>query len=144
MKDNNFAKVICTWKLTSTITFHMNIFTQFGISSLMQWGEGNLGGGRPEIAWVVMKRGQEGMSGRRTGSRMVGSTHVCGSVSGVVPNVVHQVGEVLQTVRDVVREQQDAHRLGTNTQGQRVRSRSVRIPTTVTLLCVTDSVYLRP
>lgn len=107
-------------------------------------GEGNLGGGRPENAWVVMKRGQEGMSGRRTGSETVGSTHVCGSVSGVVPNVVHQVGEVLQTVRDVVREQQDAHRLRTNTQGQRVRSRSVRILTTVTLLCVTDSVHLRP
>lgn len=28
-----------------------------------EMGEGNLGGGRPEIAWVVMKRGQEGMSG---------------------------------------------------------------------------------
>lgn len=68
-------------------------------------GEGNLGGGRPEIAWVVMKRGQEGMSGGRRGSRAVGPTHICGSVSSVVPNVVHQVGEVLQTVRDVVRKE---------------------------------------
>lgn len=97
-------------------------------------GEGNLGGGRPEIAWVVMKRGQEGMSGRRRGSRVVGSTHVCGSVSGVVPNVVHQVGEVLQTVWDVVRKQQDAHCLRVNTQGERVRLRSACILKTLTFL----------
>lgn len=84
--------------------------------------EGNLGGGRPEIAWVVMERGQEGMSGRRRGSRTVGPTHVCGSVSSVVPDVVHQVGEVLQAVGDVVRKEQDAHCLRTSTQGQRVRS----------------------
>lgn len=84
--------------------------------------EGNLGGGRPEIAWVVMERGQEGMSGRRRGSRTVGPTHVCGSVSSVVPDVVHQVGEVLQAVGDVVRKEQDAHCLRTSTRGQRVRS----------------------
>lgn len=104
-------------------------------------GEGNLGGGRPEIAWVVMERGQEGMSGRRRGSRAVGSTHVCGSVSGVVPDVVHQVGEVLQTVGDVVGEQQYAHCLRTNKQGKRVRLRCARHWGS---WCGTDSIYLRP
>lgn len=97
-------------------------------------GEGNLGGGGPEIAWVVMKRGQEGMSGRRRGSRTVRPTHICGSVSGVVPNVVHQVGEVFQTVWDVVRKEQDAHCLRTSTQGQGVKTRSVRMLTTLTFL----------
>lgn len=72
---------------------------------------------------VVMKGGQEGM--RRSSSRgrrrrrrrrsgVIGSTHVCGSVSGVVPDVVHEGGEVLQAVWDVVRKEQDAHRLTTH------------------------------
>lgn len=73
-----------------------------------------------------MKRGQEGMSRSRRrrirGSRVIGSTHVCGSVSGIVPNVVHQGGEVLQAVWDVVRKEQDAHRLRTQSQGSNVAS----------------------
>ena len=64
-----------------------------------------------------MKRGQEGMSGGRRVSRLIGSTHVCGSVSSIVPDVVYQGGEVLQTVWDVVRKEQDTHRLRTQTQG---------------------------
>lgn len=79
-------------------------------------GGSNLGGGRPDIVGVVVERGEESMSRRGRGSRVMGSTHVCGSVSGVVPHVVHQGGEVLQAVRDVVREEQDAHRLRTYTQ----------------------------
>lgn len=76
----------------------------------------NLKGSRPDIVGVVMKRGQEGMSRRGRGSRVMGSTHVCGSVSSIVPDVVHQGGEVLQAVWDVVRKEQDAHRLRTRTQ----------------------------
>lgn len=63
-----------------------------------------------------MKRGQEGVSGGERGSRVMGSTHVCGSVSSIVPDVVHQAGQVLQAVWDVVREEQDAHRLATRRQ----------------------------
>lgn len=59
---------------------------------------------------------------RIRGSRVIGSTHVCGSVSGIVPNVVHQGGEVLQAVWDVVRKEQDAHRLRTQSQGSNVAS----------------------
>lgn len=67
----------------------------------------NLGGGRSDILRVVMKGGQEAMRRRRRRRRRVtGSTHVCGSVSGVVPDVVHQRGEVLQAVGDVVGKQQ--------------------------------------
>lgn len=83
-------------------------------------GRSNLGGGGPDILGVVMKGGQEGMSrrggGRGRGSRVIGSTHVCGPVSGVVPDVVHQRGQVLQAVGDVVRKEQDAHRLKVNQQ----------------------------
>lgn len=48
-----------------------------------------------------------------------GSTHICGPVPSVVPNVIHQGGEVLQALRDVVRKEQDAHCLRTSTQSQR-------------------------
>lgn len=59
-----------------------------------------------------MKKGQEGVSrGGGKGTRVIGSTHVCGSVSSVVPDVVHKGGEVLQAVGDVVRKEQEAHRL---------------------------------
>lgn len=68
-------------------------------------GGSNLGGARPDIVGVVMKGGQEGMSGRRRGSRVIGSTHVCGTVSGVIPDVIHEGGEVLQAVWDVVRKE---------------------------------------
>lgn len=78
----------------------------------------NLEGGRHEIAWVLLKRGQEGMSRGRRWSRVVRPTHICGPVSSVVPNVIHQGGEVLQALRDVVRKEQDAHCLRTSTQGQ--------------------------
>lgn len=76
-------------------------------------GASNLGGGRSDILRVVMKGGQEAMRRRRRRRRrrMTGSTHVCGSVSSVVPDVVHQCGEVLQAVGDVVGKQQEAHRL---------------------------------
>lgn len=43
-------------------------------------------------------------------------THVCGPVSGIIPNIIHQVGEVLQAVGDVMREEQNAHCLHTDTQ----------------------------
>lgn len=84
------------------------------------WGrEGsNLGGGRPDIVGVVMKGRQEGMSRRGGGSRVIGSTHICGSVSSIVPDVVHQGGQVLQAVRDVVRKEQYAHGLRTQSKSQ--------------------------
>lgn len=74
----------------------------------------NLGGSRPDVVGVVMKGRQEGMRRRGGGSRMIGSTHICGSVSCVVPHIIHQAREVFQAVRDVVRQQQDAHRLRTH------------------------------
>lgn len=76
----------------------------------------NLEGGRPDIMWVVMKGGEEGVRRGGRGSRMMVSTHICGSVSSIVPDVVHQAGQVLQAVWDVVREEKDAHRLTTGTQ----------------------------
>lgn len=60
---------------------------------------------------MMMKGGEEGLS-RRQG----GSTHVCGAVPGVVPDVVHHGGEMLQAFGDVVRKEQDAHRLQTQQQ----------------------------
>lgn len=123
------------------------------------WEGGNLGGDRSDIAWVVMKTGQEGMSTsrrrrRRRGSRVIGSTHVCGSVSGIVPNVVHQGGEVLQAVWDVVRKEQDAHRLRTQSQGSNVASiltsantenKRMKEDTDVDCsLCSSGSLYLCP
>lgn len=63
---------------------------------------------------MLMKGGQEGVSRSRRGSGvMIGSTHICGSVSSIVPYVVHHGGQVLQTVRDVVWEQQNTHCLQT-------------------------------
>jgi len=53
--------------------------------------------------WYCFKRGL-----MTTGP---GATHVCGAISSVVPDVVHQGGQVLQAVRDVVRKQQDTHGL---------------------------------
>lgn len=52
------------------------------------------------------------------GPPLVGRTHICWPVTSVVPNVIHQGGEVLQALRDVVRKEQDAHCLRTTTQGQ--------------------------
>ena len=75
------------------------------------WWASNLVGGRPDTVRAVMKGGQEGMSRRGRGSRVIRSTHVCGSVSSVVPHVVHQGGKVLQAVWDIVRKEKDAHRL---------------------------------
>lgn len=40
---------------------------------------------------------------------VIGSAYVSGSVSSIVPNVIHQRGEVLQALRDVVRKKKDAH-----------------------------------
>lgn len=75
----------------------------------------NLGGSRSDSVGVVMKRRQEGVRRRRRGWRVTGPTHVCGSVSGVVPDVVDQVRKMLQAVWDVMRKQQDAHGLKTQT-----------------------------
>lgn len=72
-------------------------------------GVSNLSSSRPDVVWVLMKRGQEAVSRRKRGPGMIGSTHVCGPVSSIVPDVVHHGGQVLQTVRDVVRKEQDAH-----------------------------------
>lgn len=58
---------------------------------------------------MLMKGGQEAVSRRKRGPGMVGPTHVCGPVSSIVPDVVHHGGQVLQTVGDVVRKEQDAH-----------------------------------
>ena len=102
-------------------------------------GWSNLGCGGPDIMGVVMKGGQEGMGRGRRGSGVIGSTHVCGSVSGVVPDVVHQGGEVLQAVWDVVRKQQDAHRLRTHT--HRVKDQNVVFWSLCSSSC---SLYLWP
>lgn len=79
-------------------------------------GRGNLRRSRPDIVRVMMKGREEGMSRRRGGSKVGGSTHICGAVPGVVPDVIHQGGEMLQAVGDVVRKEQDAHRLQTQQQ----------------------------
>lgn len=98
------------------------------------WGS-NLEGGRANIVGVVMKGGHEGMNRRGKGTRVRGSTHVCGSVSSVVPDVVHQGGEMLQAVGDVVRKEQDAHRLRTQTQSRGSNKLSALIWTSVVTHC---------
>lgn len=68
-------------------------------------GVSNLGSRRPDIVGVLMKGGQEAVSRGKWGPWMIGSTHICGPVSGVVPDVVHHGGQVLQAVGDVVRKE---------------------------------------
>lgn len=79
-----------------------------------------LGGRRPDIAWVMVKRGEEGIIGRTQGSRTTESTHVCGPVSSIIPNIIHQVRKVLQAVGDVMRKEQDAHCLHTHRHTQTI------------------------
>lgn len=59
---------------------------------------------------------QEERAMRAQQSLKTRQTHVCGPVSGIIPNIIHQVGEVLQAVGDVMREEQNAHCLHTDTQ----------------------------
>lgn len=80
------------------------------------------GGVTWEVAGLSLRgaaeKGTGGYEQREEGIEGVGPTHICGPVSSVVPNVIHQGGEVLQALRDVVRKEQDAHCLRTSTQGQ--------------------------
>lgn len=69
----------------------------------------NLRRGWPDSMRSLMKGGEEDMG--RGVLRLRRSTHICGTVSSIVPDIIHQGGEVLQTVWDVVWEEQNTHSL---------------------------------